>query len=146
MQKLRSREMVHAADEALVDDTANVQLDSLEMDNGRSVGCERLALEALESLRFSEALKNVGMSDRDARITMAMVIARMVHPSNERAALNWLETNSATLELLRLDTGKGLKLALSSQRCPGQTPPDHRRRLVCPPAQAVRHWRRGDFL
>ena len=39
-----------------------------------------------------------------------MVIARMVHPSSERAALNWLETNSATLELLRLDTGKGLKL------------------------------------
>ena len=110
VQKLRSREMVQAADEALVGDTANVQLDSLEMDNGRSVGCERLALEALESLRFSEALKNVGMSDRDARIAMAMVIARMVHPSSERAALNWLETNSATLELLRLDTGKGLKL------------------------------------
>ena len=110
VQKLRSREMVQAADEALVGDTANVQLDSLEMDNGRSVGCERLALEARESLRFSEAFKDVGMSDRDARITMAMVIARMVHPSSERAALNWLETNSATLELLRLDTGKGLKL------------------------------------
>ena len=110
MQKLRSREMVQAADDALMGNTANVQLDSLEMDNGRSVGCERLALEALESLRFSEALKNVGMSDRDARIAMAMVIARMVHPSSERAALNWLETNSATLELLRLDTGKGLKL------------------------------------
>ena len=110
VQKLRSREMVQAADEALMGDTANVQLDSLEMDNGRSVGCERLALEARESLRFSEALKNVGMSDRDARLTMAMVIARMVHPSSERAALNWLETNSATLELLRLDTGKGLKL------------------------------------
>ena len=110
VQKLRSREMVQAADDALMGDTANVQLDSLEMDNGRSVGCERLALEALESLRFSEALKNVGMSDRDARIAMAMVIARMVHPSSERAALNWLETNSATLELLRLDTGKGLKL------------------------------------
>ena len=110
VQKLRSREMVQAADESLMGDTANVQLDSLEMDNGRSVGCESLALEALESLRFSEALKDVCMSDRDARITMAMVIARMVHPSSERAALNWLETNSATLELLRLDTGKGLKL------------------------------------
>ena len=96
MQKLRSREMVQAADDALMGDTANVQLDSLEMDNGRSVGCERLALEARESMRFSEALKNVGMSDRDARIAMAMVTARMVHPSSERAALNWLETNSAT--------------------------------------------------
>ena len=88
----------------------HIQLESLKMDNGRSVGCERLALEARESLRFSEAHKDVGMSDRDARITMAMVIARMVHPSSERAGLNWLETNSATLELLRLDTGKGLKL------------------------------------
>ena len=82
MQKLRSREMVQAADEAFMGDTANVQLDSLEMDNGRSEGCERLALEALDSLFFSAALKDVGMSDRDARITMAMVIARMVHPSS----------------------------------------------------------------
>ena len=110
MKKLRSREMVQLADEALAGNIANVQLDSLEMDNGRSVGCERLALEALESLRFSEVLKDIGMSDRDARITMAMVIARMVHPSSERAALNWLETNSATLELLRLDTGRAIKL------------------------------------
>ena len=110
VQKLRSREVVQAADDALMGDTANVQLDSLEMDDGRSVGCERLALEALGSLRFSEALKDAGMSDRDARITMAMVIVRMVHPSSERAALNWFEINSATLEFLRLDTGKGLKL------------------------------------
>ena len=110
VQKLRSREMVQAADEALMGDTANVQLDSLEMDNGRSVGCKRLALEALEFRRFSQAFKDVGMPDRDARITMVMVIAHMVHPSSERAALNWLETNRATLVLLRLDTGKGLKL------------------------------------
>ena len=48
----------------------HIQLESLKMDNGRSVGCERLALEARESLRFSEAHKDVGMSDRDARITM----------------------------------------------------------------------------
>ena len=113
MQKLRSREMVQAEDEALVGDTANVLLDSLEMDNGRSVGCERLALDDHDSICFPgapEAPNDVGMSDRDTRIAMAMVIARMVRPSSERAALNWLETNGATLELLRLDTGKGLKL------------------------------------
>ena len=110
VQRLRSRELEKLTDESLDGDTAHIKLDSVEMDNARSVGSERLALEALESLRFPEALKDVGMSDRDARITMAMVIARMVHPSSERAALNWLETNSATLELLRLDTGKGLKL------------------------------------
>ena len=34
----------------------------------------------------------------------------MVHPPSERAALRWLETNSATLELLRIDTGQAIKL------------------------------------
>ena len=110
VKKLRSREMVQLADEALAGNTAHVRLDSVEMDDGRSVGCERLAMEALDSLKLLEVLKDVGMSDRDARIAMAIVIARMVHPSSERAALNWLKTNSATLELLRLDTGKELKL------------------------------------
>ena len=50
------------------------------------------------------------MSDRDAQNAMAVVVARMVHPSSERAALHCIKTNSATLVLLRLDTGKRLKL------------------------------------
>ena len=43
---------------------------------------------------------------------MALVIARMIHPSTEREALRWLETNSATLELLHLGTGQALKLGM----------------------------------
>ena len=61
-------------------------------------------------LQLPGVLKDVGFSDCDARIAMALVVAHMIHPSSERGALRWLETNSATLELLRLDTRKGLKL------------------------------------
>ena len=74
------------------------------------MGCERLALASLDALGLPGVLKDVGLSDCDARIAMALVIARMIHPSSEREALRWFETNSATLELPRLNTGQALKL------------------------------------
>ena len=110
VQKLRSRALVQSAAEALDGGTANIRLDSIQIEDARSVGCERLALAALEALGFLGVLKNVGLSDRDARIAMALVIARMVHPASERETLRWLETNSATFELLRLNTGPALYL------------------------------------
>ena len=47
VQRLRSRELEKLTDESLDGDTAHIKLDSVEMDNARSVGSERLALEAL---------------------------------------------------------------------------------------------------
>ena len=110
VQKLRSRELEKPTDEALDVNIANIHLDSVEIENARSVGCERLALASLEALGLPGVLKDVGLSDRDARIAMALVIAHMIHPSSEQETLRWLEINSATLELLRLDTGQALKL------------------------------------
>ena len=110
VQRLRSRELEKPTDESLDGDTAHIKLGSVEMDNARSVGSERLALASLEALGLPGVLKDVGLSDRDARIAMALVVARMIHPSSEREALRWLETNSATLELLRLDKGQAIKL------------------------------------
>ena len=110
VQRLRSRELEKTTDESLDGDTAHIKLDSVEMDNARSVGSERLALGVLDALGLPGVLKDVGLSDRDARIAMALVVARMIHPSSEREALRWLETNSATLELLRLDIGQAIKL------------------------------------
>ena len=90
------------------DDVATVRLDSLSHDQVRSVGCERLALAALDDLRFIETLKRLGASERDARIATALVVARMIHPSSEREAFRWLSASSAALELLEVDTGTSL--------------------------------------
>ena len=110
MQRLRSRELEKPTDKSLDGDTAHIKLDSVEMDNGRSAGSERLVLVSLDALGLPGVLKDVGFSDRDARISVALAVARMIHPSSEREALRWLETNSATLELLRLDKGQAIKL------------------------------------
>ena len=110
VQKLRSRELEKPTDESLDGDTAHIKLNSVEIGNGRSAGSGRLALGSLDALGLPGMLKDVGFSGRDARIAVALVVARMIHPSSEREALRWLETNSATLELLRLDTGRAIKL------------------------------------
>ena len=89
---------------------ATVDLASLDHERVRSVGCERLASAALEQLRFAETLRMLGVGSRDARIATALIIARMVHPSSEREALRWLQDNSATFELLGLESGKPISL------------------------------------
>ena len=91
-------------------DLARVHLDSLDNCRVRSVGGERLVLAALDHLGFRTALRRAGASDRDARVAAALVAARMLQPSSERAAWQWLNTRSATLELLRLETVQPLSL------------------------------------
>ncbi|MDE0306442.1 MAG: hypothetical protein OXI87_16425, partial [Albidovulum sp.] len=83
--------------------TAEVDLDSLEHEDPRTVGGERICLKALEDLRFREALEEVGFSDRDARIACAVMAARMLHPSSERETSRWLRETGAAAELLGLE-------------------------------------------
>ena len=91
-------------------DPVSVRLDTLDHDNSRSVGAERLCLHALDQLRFPALLRQAGASARDASIATALVLARMLHPSSEREAHRWLRDSSTTLELLGLDHSTGVSL------------------------------------
>lgn len=110
-QQIADRLSLSALPDTASDDLAHVHLDSLDHRFVRSVGPERLALHALRELRFADALRDLGVSSRDARIAAALVLARMLHPSSEREAHAWLSHHSAALELLGLDSGAPLSLA-----------------------------------
>ena len=109
VQRLQGRELAQPM-EALDCDTAHVQLGSVEIDNASPVGCENLAQASLDARGLPGLLKDVGLSGRDAQVAMALVIVRIIHRSCEREALWRLETSIATLELLRLDTGRAHRL------------------------------------
>ena len=81
---------------------ARVDLDSMEHQDAVSVGAERICLKALEDLGFERILLDCGLKPRDARIALALVAARMIHPSSEREASRWLQADSALPELLGL--------------------------------------------
>ena len=84
-------------------DLATVHLDSIRNSHARSAGGERLALHAFERLGLADALRGCGLSDRDARIALSLLVARMLKPGSERATHLWLCDTSAAWELLGLD-------------------------------------------
>ena len=127
--KLRARGFRVEAmqEEARKPKVATVDLDTLEHENPRTVGCERLCLKALNDLGFAEILHDLGIKGREARIATALIVARMVHPFSERETSRWLRHDSATAELLRLEGDrKALRrktLYPISATCSGATGP-----------------------
>ena len=112
VRRLRATGLAPAAPERQGRDraVATVDLDTLEHEDTRSVGGERVCLAGLEELGFRDLLHAEGVRLRDARIATALVMAKMLHPSSEREAFRWLREDSAALELLGLDRGKALSL------------------------------------
>ena len=112
VHRLRARGLAPAAPErdGRARAVATVDLDTLEHDDTRTVGGERVCLAGLSELGFGGLLHERGVRGRDARIAIALVVAKMLHPSSEREALRWLREDSAALELLDLDRGKALSL------------------------------------
>lgn len=112
VRRLRATGLAPAAPERQGRDraVATVDLDTLEHEDTRSVGGERVCLAGLEELGFRDLLHAQGVRGRDARVAMALVVAKMLHPSSEREAFRWLREDSAALELLDLDRGKALSL------------------------------------
>ena len=71
-------------DKSATGSVVTVDLDTMKHTDVRSVGCERLCLQALEDLQLSRTLEELGMSELDTRRALALVAAKMIHPASER--------------------------------------------------------------
>ena len=91
------------------DSVVTVDLDTMDHSDGRSVGCERLCLEALEDLQLGSILSELGMSELDTRRALALVAANMIHPVSERETGRWMKNNSGLPELLMLSRPRDLE-------------------------------------
>lgn len=87
-------------------DYHNVDVNSLEQINPRSIGVEHISLEALKELDIAQQLKNLGFNGYQTNAVLANIISRMCKPQSEHATLKWLKKASGLGELIDYDFEK----------------------------------------
>ncbi len=84
-------------------DFHDVDIDSLQQTQARSVGVEHVALHALEQVGFVKKLAELGINGVMRAAILGNLIGRMAEPASELATWNWLQANSALGELIDVD-------------------------------------------
>ena len=85
------------------DDRDAVITDEIHHPASRTVGGERVGLQALAQLGFADLLRSLGMRDDHIRVATALVVGRMLSPGSELHTYDWMAEASAILELLALE-------------------------------------------
>ena len=80
-----------------------VDLDSLEMVDARSVGVEQAALAAMRQCGLEDKLSELGLNRPQIAAAVGNIVARMAQPCSERATHAWLKDTSALGELIDFD-------------------------------------------
>lgn len=86
-----------------VPDVQEVDVDSLQLTQPRSVGVEHLALYALSQLGLIDKLTALGINGVMRAAIVGNLVGRMAQPASELATWNWLQNQSALGELLDVD-------------------------------------------
>jgi len=86
-----------------VPDIQEVDVDSLQLTQPRTVGVEHVALHAIAQLGLTEKLTALGVNGVQRAAILGNLIGRMAHPTSELATHEWLQTRSALGELLDVD-------------------------------------------
>ena len=81
-------------------DFREVDIDSVEDRQPRSVGVEQVALAAMSKLGFVEKLTQLGLNGASRAAVIGNVIGRMAKPASELATWKWLHRESALGELI----------------------------------------------
>ena len=97
---------------AYVPDMQEVDVDSLQFTQPRSVGVEHVALHAIAQLGLTEKLTALGINGVQSAAILGNLIGRMAHPASELATHAWLQTHSALGELLDVDFASMSHMAL----------------------------------
>lgn len=81
-------------------DFVNIDVNSIEKSEPRTVGAEHLLLEMANQLELPKQLEGLGLSEIDVSIALGSIIARAVFPESERSTYSWLCNDSGLGELL----------------------------------------------
>jgi len=93
-------------------DFQEVDVDSLQMTQPRSVGVEHAGLHAASELGLIETLNDLGVNGVMQASILGNLIGRIGQPGSELATWNWLQQHSALGELIDVDFGSMSHMSL----------------------------------
>lgn len=96
----------HSENEDLEPEFVNININSIEKSDPRSVGAEHLILQMANQLKLPQQLSKLGLSQTDTSIALGSIIARAVCPDSERSTHAWLCNESGLGELIDFDFKK----------------------------------------
>jgi len=77
----------------------NVDVETFEQLESKSIGAEWLVKQTLDKLNFPALLKRIGLTDKQLIDAQLLLIGKLIHPSSELEAQRWLNESSAASEL-----------------------------------------------
>jgi len=84
-------------------DLVKVDLNSITMSESRSLGPELVGDHMWERLGFEETLENCGMDEQQRSVAKALVLGKLIQPSNELDTWRWLNKRTSMAEMTAQD-------------------------------------------
>ena len=81
-------------------DFKEINVDSIEMNRSRSIGCEHVSLEALRLLELESTFRELGFTGPQTALAIGTIVGRACHPASERETYRWLQEQSGLGELI----------------------------------------------
>lgn len=77
----------------------NVDLETMEQIESRSIGGEWLVRQAFDTLGIPALLEQIGLDKKQTEVAQQLLTAKLIHPSSELESERWLNEDSAASEL-----------------------------------------------
>ncbi len=104
------------APDAAVTDFQDVDINSLQQTQPRTVDVEQVALSTLKELGFISKLTDLGLGGAIRAAILGNLIGRMAEPASELATWEWLQARSALGELIDVDFNAKSRCACTAHR------------------------------
>ena len=87
-------------------DFVSVDINSIENDQAREIGCEGVCFQALEELGLGDFLRQQKWCEKDIKLSYLHIIAKACYPASELRTEGWLKNNSGLAELLGMNAAE----------------------------------------
>ena len=102
----------HTGKKTVENSTVEMILTETDSVMPRSVGVEHVSLHAAKQLQLHELFENIGFTQDQITMALAIIVARMSKPGSEQSTWKWLTKKSALDELLNTDFSKNSHMSL----------------------------------